>query len=389
MLSAVYLSAAALYAALDLLLLRGLKRLDRAGSNGNVTPAEAPPGVPAVTVLIAARDEERNLPRTLDALLAQDYPAGRMRIVVANDRSTDGTAALLRDYAARHPDRVEWVDVTASTPGLSPKKNALLHGLARARGEWIATTDADCVMGPGWLSALARHFAPGTGMVLGITSYLEPARGFTVGEGMQALNFESHSVTSAALVGLGFPVISNANNLAYRRQAFDEARAFELHGDVVSGDDDFILQEIHASGRWKIRFCTDAAALMRTNGPDDWRHYWEQHKRWASKCLHYRPRQVMFLMAVFAFYLSIPVLLIAGLWHAPLGLLGLAGFAAKTAADYAVMHVGLRRFGLFPLLRFFPMTALMHIPLVIAAVFAGLTGSFTWKGQKMGTKVPG
>lgn len=386
MFSVVYLSAAAVYALLDLQLLRGLRRLDETPSpgNGDVT---LPERTPDITVLIAARDEERNLPRTLDALRAQDYPADRVQVIVANDRSSDGTAEVLRDYAARYPGWLEWVDVTASTPGLSPKKNALLHGLARARGEWIATTDADCVMGPRWLSTLASRFDADAGMVLGVTSYLEPERGFTLGEGMQALNFESHSVTSAALVGLGFPVISNANNLAYRRTAFDEARAFELHGAVVSGDDDFILQEIHASGRWKIRFCADADARMRTNGPDDWRHYWEQHKRWASKCLHYRPPQVAFLMAVFAFYLSIPVLLMLGFWRPQLGLLGLAAFAVKTAADYVVMRAGLRRFGLSPLLRFFRPTALMHIPLILAAVVAGLTGSFTWKGQKMGTKV--
>lgn len=381
----LYLAASAVYVLLDLQLLRGLKILARQRNR-----AVSPLSPPSITVLIAARDEEANLPRVLSALRAQDYPREQIQVVVADDRSVDGTAAVLRDHAARFPGWIEYVSVREGTPGLSPKKNALLRGLERARGEWIAITDADSEMEPGWLSAMSREFGEDTGMVLGFTAYAEDRGGRTSlspSEGARALEFASHGVTGAALVGLGFPVSANANNLACRRRAFDEARAFERHGAVVSGDDDFMLQEIHATGKWGVRFCADPAARMRTAAPASWREFWEQRKRWGSKCIHYRPRQVVFLLAVFAFYLSIPLLLIGGLVDPRLGWLGLTGLALKTGADLLVMRAGLRRFGLEPLLRFFPLTALLHIPLILGAVLFGTLGGFTWKGQKLGTKV--
>jgi cellulose synthase/poly-beta-1,6-N-acetylglucosamine synthase-like glycosyltransferase len=382
--AAFYLAACAVYVLLDLQLLRGLKSLAR--KRTRALPFPAPP--PFITVLIAARDEEHNLPRVLDALLAQDYPRERMQVVVANDRSVDGTEAVLREYAARFPSLLEHVSIATLPPGWAPKKHALLRGLERARGEWIAVTDADSEMAPGWLSALSREFRDDTGMVLGFTAYAEdrgPKRGLA--GGVRALEFSSHCITGAALVGLGFPVIANANNLAYRRRAFDEAGAFERHGRVVSGDDDFTLQEIHATGKWRVGFCTAPEALMRTAAPESWRPFWEQRKRWGGKCIHYRPPQVAFLLGVFAFYLSIPLLLLGGLADGRLGWLGLAGLLLKTGADFLVMRAGLRLFGLSPLLRFFPLTALLHIPLILGAVMMGTLRGFTWKGQKLGTRV--
>jgi cellulose synthase/poly-beta-1,6-N-acetylglucosamine synthase-like glycosyltransferase len=227
-------------------------------------------------------------------------------------------------------------------------------------------------------------------MVLGLTTYVEPVLGFGPAGGVRALEFVSYAVSAAALVGLGFPVIANANNLAYRRRAFDEAGAFARHGSVISGDDDFTLQEIHATGKWAIRYATAPETLVRTTPPMTWGHFWEQRKRWAGKCMHYRPRQVAFLGLIFGFYAVIAMLLLAGFFHVgdgSLGLLGLIGFAIKTAADFAVMREGLRTFGLSPLLRFFPFSAALHIPLVLGAVIAGSFGGFTWKGQRLGRRV--
>jgi len=73
----------------------------------------------------------------------------------------------------------------------------------------------------------------------------------------------------------------------------------------------------------------------------------------------------------------------AGIWNARWAWMGLLGFAVKTLADYAVMRKGLTDFGLGGLMRFYPITALLHIPLILAAVLFGTFGDFTWKGQKM------
>ena len=125
---------------------------------------------------------------------------------------------------------------------------------------------------------------------------------------------------------------------------------------------------------------------MRTAPPDSWNHFWEQRKRWASKCGFYRKEPLMFLVAVFAFYAAVPLLLFAGFWSAHWAWLGLIVFLIKSLADLAVMRVGLKIFRLNSLLRFFPFTAVLHIPLLLAAVVAGNWGGFTWKGQRLSSR---
>lgn len=396
-LTSLFVVICVVYIALNVRLARMLRRMERARAQA-ASVADAVtigPNPPTITVLVAARDEEANLPRTLEALLAQDWPRERLQIVIVDDRSADRTPEILRHYAARYPGLIDMMRVTQDPVGISPKKNALSLGLTIARGEWIAVTDADCLMEPGWLRGLARSFGSEViegakvGMVFGITSYDEPLDGFTPVQGARALEFISYGVATAGLAGFGFPVSANANNIAYRREAFESIGGYARHGTIVSGDDDFTLQELHAAG-WDFRFCADREARVRTQAPATWSEFWEQRKRWAGKTIHYRGPQVAFLSLIYGFYLSTLCLLLAGLLRlgpSYLGLLGLAGIGSKALGEYLNMSAGLRLFGLSPLLRFFPLTSALHLPLTVAAVPAGIIRGFTWKGQKMGRKV--
>jgi cellulose synthase/poly-beta-1,6-N-acetylglucosamine synthase-like glycosyltransferase len=109
-----------------------------------------PSDFPLVSIIIPARNEERNLHEALQSVLAQDYP--NREIIVVDDRSTDGTGSILEAMAAEHPD-LKWIRVTQLPQGWLGKNHALHLGVAQARGEYLLFTDADVVMAP---SALAR-----------------------------------------------------------------------------------------------------------------------------------------------------------------------------------------------------------------------------------------
>jgi len=64
-------------------------------------PAPPPQERPRfVSLIVPARDEERDIETALASLLAQDYPPGAFEVIVVDDRSTDGTAAILARLAA-------------------------------------------------------------------------------------------------------------------------------------------------------------------------------------------------------------------------------------------------------------------------------------------------
>jgi len=99
-----------------------------------------PAPVPLLSVIIAARNEAHTLTGALDKLLAQHYP--RLEIIIVNDRSTDATADLINDYAARDA-RIRAVHIDTLPPDWMGKPHALYSATQHARGDWYLFTDAD------------------------------------------------------------------------------------------------------------------------------------------------------------------------------------------------------------------------------------------------------
>jgi glycosyltransferase involved in cell wall biosynthesis len=111
---------------------------------------------PALSVILAARDEERSVQRSVASLLAQDYP-GTREVIVVNDRSTDRTGEILDELATRHPGRLLVSNVESLPAGWLGKTHALYAGAAEATGEWLLFTDADVVFSPDCAARAVRY----------------------------------------------------------------------------------------------------------------------------------------------------------------------------------------------------------------------------------------
>ena len=123
-----------------------------------------------VSIIVPARNEEANLPILLDTLLETRYSP--MEILVVNDRSTDGTAGVVRGYAGRDP-RVRLVEGTELPAGWFGKPWACLQGYRAARGDLLLFTDADTRHAPellgravGALQAEARDLVTVMGQMI-------------------------------------------------------------------------------------------------------------------------------------------------------------------------------------------------------------------------------
>lgn len=108
-------------------------------------PAADAAEVPSVSIIIAARNEERGIEPALRSVLQQQ--GGRIEVIVIDDRSDDATGAILDRMAANEP-RLRVIHVTELPPGWLGKNHALWLGAQSARGELLLFTDADVVMKP-------------------------------------------------------------------------------------------------------------------------------------------------------------------------------------------------------------------------------------------------
>lgn len=112
--------------------------------------AGPPPSLPRVSIVVPARNEEHNIGRCLAGLTAQDYPD--FEVLVVDDRSEDGTAAVVRAHPAGNARRLEVVEGRPLPPGWFGKPWACRQGSDASTGELVLFTDADTVHAPDLLA---------------------------------------------------------------------------------------------------------------------------------------------------------------------------------------------------------------------------------------------
>jgi cellulose synthase/poly-beta-1,6-N-acetylglucosamine synthase-like glycosyltransferase len=137
----------------DLILLFWLAALLRTVVNLLSAPrlrAMLPKTTPLVSIIVPARDEEEMIERAVRGFLGQTYP--EIEVIVVNDRSTDGTGAILQGLAAED-GRLIVIDGEEPQPGWLGKPWALEQGSRRARGELLLFVDADVIYAPETVAA--------------------------------------------------------------------------------------------------------------------------------------------------------------------------------------------------------------------------------------------
>lgn len=250
--------------------------------------ATAPPAgslLPRVSVLVAARNEEARLARCLAALRAQDYPAERLTIVVADDHSTDGTAGVVRSFidAARAGDpTVRLVSVPDANGDLRGKAHAIHTAVQQTDDELLLVTDADCQPPPTWARTMVRAFDdPAVGIASAPTT-IDPlaAEATPWLRRLQALDWTYLLTACAFLVEIGRPVTAMGNNMAFRRAAYDAVGGYPALRFSVTEDYE-LFRTILASTPFRARFLVGSAARVLTLPLTRLADVYMQRRRWA------------------------------------------------------------------------------------------------------------
>ncbi|MCJ8013720.1 glycosyltransferase [Paenibacillus sp. KQZ6P-2] len=100
---------------------------------------------PKISVIIAARNEEKALERCVESLMNQTY--SNVEVIVVNDRSSDSTGSIINKLVKKYP-RVKGIEVTGLPAKWMGKSHALYQGTRQSNGEWILFTDADILFEP-------------------------------------------------------------------------------------------------------------------------------------------------------------------------------------------------------------------------------------------------
>jgi cellulose synthase/poly-beta-1,6-N-acetylglucosamine synthase-like glycosyltransferase len=260
---------------------------EKRGADQPVTNGKA-----RVSVVVACRNEEKNITTLLRSLAEQNYPADLLEIIVVNDNSTDRTPIVVSEFIAEHR-RHPGIDIKLIYNPFQGKKSAIRHGVTKSAGEFILMTDADCVVAPGWVSAYAVIFKAGNEDMIVGEVFQKPEKGFASRFG--SFEFSALQSITEAAVAAGHPLMCNAANMAVRKDLYLK-HAGSLRNDLPSGDDVFLLHAVKRAGG-SISYAGGRAAAVVTAGAVTAAALLRQRARWASKAYYYRDTATVTLAA--------------------------------------------------------------------------------------------
>jgi cellulose synthase/poly-beta-1,6-N-acetylglucosamine synthase-like glycosyltransferase len=329
-----------------------------------------------VTVVVPVRDEESNITRLLDCLVSQDFPEKLLEVLVADDHSSDQSATLIRTYAAKY-SFIRYLPLEAEETG---KKQAIAKAVRVAAGELIITTDADCAMGPKWLSSMVSFYqTKKPAMIIGPVMINYGHRFFGR---IQSLEFTSLVATAAGSAGTGMPVMCNGANLAFTRSSY-LADPDPSDSSYSSGDDILFMLKLKSRGE-RVVFLKSPEAMVLTVPCRNIFSLISQRRRWISKSSGYHDYFINLLaVLVFGANMTWPFLFaLANLFPAfwPGFLLALS---MKWLADFVLLAPAVSWFRQWNTMPWFFLIQLFY-PLYILAVIPGMFGDKGyWKGRKV------
>jgi len=202
---------------------------------------------------------------------------------------------------------------------------------------------------------------------------------------LQTIEFASLIIVGAGLVNIGKPTICNAANFAFRKNVFYEVDGYNDNKNLSSGDDEFLMQKVAALNKYKIQFSFNVDSIVQTGANENLSAFYNQRKRWASKGLYYSNIfLVLTLIFIMLYYLSIPTLLLGGIFLDLKLLVVLAiSVTLKIILEYLIMSEGRKRIFTKLDLSLFFLAGILHLPYIIISGIAGLFGNFEWKGRKV------
>lgn len=193
---------------------------------------------PALSVIIPARNEVAAIERALRSHLASDYPG--LEVVAVDDRSNDGTGAVMDRVAAEDP-RLTVLHLTELPDGWLGKCHALARGAATARGELLLFTDGDVVLAPDTQRLAVRYLEARTvdHLVLlpGVAGggYLEGAMLATFAMMFGAATQMAYAHTRLPFAYVGVGAFNLARRTVYERGGGHVPLALEVADDLMLG----------------------------------------------------------------------------------------------------------------------------------------------------------
>ena len=250
-----------------------------------------------VSVLIAARNEEKNIEKLLQTIYNQTFPKELYEVIIVDDHSEDDTRIKINNFINNHKDiNIRLLEATSEG-----KKKAISQALHNAENELIMVTDADCELNSEWIETVVAFYPEKKCKMILAPVLLSPANNFF--EKMQVLEHLSLIASTAGSASIGFPVMCNGANMAYERKAALEVEKLRHDFNIPSGDDMFLLEQfVKKYGSKNVKFLLNKSSIVKTKTCRTIKEFFRQRRRWVSKTKSYTNSKIILTALVVLFF---------------------------------------------------------------------------------------
>jgi len=324
-----------------------------------------------VSVIIAARDEARNLKKFLPSILEQDYP--EFEVIVIDDQSEDGTGELLEEFQARYP-RLKVVTITEHVNEFAGKKLALTLGIKAAQNEILLLTDADSVpVSNQWIRRMAEGYKDAnTEIVLGFSPYkVKPS---LINLFIQFDTFYT-ALQYFSFTLAGMPYMGVGRNLSYKRTLFFKSKGFAPFLKVSSGDDDLFVNHNATLNNVAIQLHEESFVLSKPK--KSWIDWIGQKKRHLRTGKYYKGQHKSWLGMIWILNVGFYAAVILGIIFINPFWIALAVYGLRVIIQTLIMYLALKKLKMARIWLATPLLDLIY-QLIYMPVM-GFLGMFTKK----------
>ncbi|UXX78891.1 glycosyltransferase [Reichenbachiella carrageenanivorans] len=232
---------------------------------------------PFVSILIALRNEQNNVPALCQSLKSLTYPVGQFEILFGNDDSEDDTLEELKKHK---PDQAKIFSYSNDDTGAYGKQRVLSALATQAKGTYVLFTDADMIFDPEWVQAMLIRADSKQALTVGLTK--------VDGEGwfaqMQNMDWLINECVLVFFSKLGVGLTAWGNNMLIAKSTYESIGGHsQLDPTIV--EDVALLQRLKANGgQLVINTCPKAVASTK---PElTWVALFHQRKRWMQGLSH-------------------------------------------------------------------------------------------------------
>lgn len=330
-----------------------------------------------ISVIIPARNEEKNIEALLNSLKKQSYPENFFEVIIIDDFSTDKTVAIAK--------KIAWQNIIIIQPEVtnekSSKKKAIEAGIKKAKGELIVTTDADCIVPFNWLQTINNFYVHTNASF--IAAPVKFQHNNSLLQIFQSLDFLVLQGITAASVTKHFHTMCNGANLAYTKKDFEEVNGYDGIDKIATGDDMLLMYKIWKKNPAKVFYLKSKEATVTTQPMQSGKDFIMQRKRWGSKTLTYDDHRIIFVLTfVYLFNCFFIVLIAVSLFNNYYWWYALAFLLAKTIIEFPFVYSITKFYDEQKLMRYFLFFQPIHILYTVIVGFISQLGKYEWKKRR-------